>query len=420
MKLVYILLDGIGDLPNPDLNYLTPLEAAYTPNMDLIARRGVMGEVYSVGKKISPESDIAVFNMLGYKFKHKEYAGRGVIECIGADIDIRDGDLALRGNLSTIDDKLNIIDRRVRRSVSKEEGVKIIESIKEEVRLSNAIFDIAHTTGHRVVVRIRSDKYLSADISNTDPAYERVDGMGIAKSKSSNKVQRCKALNNDKSAKLSATLVNEFTEQVINILRDHPVNIERRRRGLLEANCVLLRDAGNKVPHLKPINDLYNMSFVSIIDMPVEKGIAKILKMPYIETGSLLDYEFKAKSVGELLKVYDAVYVHLKGPDEFGHDGDSWGKKRSIEDIDKRFFSTLLRYIDIDNTLIVISGDHSTPCIKKGHSADPIPLLISNSKIDLNGSSRFTENYAKAGSLDRLMGYQVISKALEIMRAIRS
>jgi len=420
MRLVYVLLDGIGDLPNPDLNYLTPLEAAYTPNMDLIARRGVMGEVYSVGKKISPESDIAVFNMLGYKFKHEDYVGRGVIECIGAGIDIKDGDLALRGNLSTIDNNLKIIDRRVGRSVSKDEAIKIVESIKKEVRLSKATFDISHTTGHRIVLRIRSNKYLSSEISNTDPAYERVKGMGIAKSNSSNKVQRAKALINDESARLSAMLVNEFTEQVINILREHPVNIERRKNGLLEANCILLRDAGNKVPALKPINELYNMSFVSIIDMPVEKGIAKILKMPYVETGSLLDYELKANHVGELLKRYDAVYIHLKGPDEFGHDGDSWGKKRSIEDIDKRFFGNLLKYIDIDNTLIVISGDHSTPCIKKGHSADPIPLLISNSKIGINNSSRFTERYAKLGSLKRLMGYQVISKALEIMRSIRS
>ena len=411
MKLVYVLLDGVGDLPHPSLNDLTPLEAAYTPNMDRLARNGVMGRVYSVGKKISPESDIAVFSMLGYKFKHEDYAGRGVIEAIGSNIDLRDGDLALRGNFATIDSKMNIIDRRVGRSLKKEEAVKIVDAIKKEVRLDNATFELIHTTGHRVVLSIRSNIPLSAEISNTDPAYERVKGMGIAKDKSDMKVKRCKPLIDDKTAKLSAKLVNEFTSKSIKVMRNHPVNVERRKNKMLEANCILLRDAGNKIPRLKPINEMYGLKFASIVDMPVEKGIAKVLKMPFTEAGGLLDYESKAKKVASLLEEYDAIYVHLKGPDEFGHDGDAWGKKKSIEDIDKRFFANLL---GID-AAVIISGDHSTPCIKKGHSADPIPLLISHNKLDSNGSNRFTEHYAKLGSLGELMGYQVLTKAIEVL-----
>src|SRR5215211_4158409 len=104
IRLVYVLLDGIGDLPHPSLNYLTPLEAAYTPNLDALARNGSMGRVISVGKGIAPQSDIAVFNMLGYSFKDGSYVGRGVIESIGCNIDFREGDLALRGNFATVDD----------------------------------------------------------------------------------------------------------------------------------------------------------------------------------------------------------------------------------------------------------------------------------------------------------------------------
>lgn len=414
MKLVYVLLDGVGDLPHPSLNDLTPLEAAYTPNMDKLARRGVMGRVYSVGKNIPPESDIAVFSMLGYKFKHEDYAGRGVIEAIGTNIDMKDGDLALRGNFATIDNKMNIIDRRVGRSLKKEEAVNIVNAIKEEVKLTDATFELVHTTGHRVVLCIRSKKMpLSAEISNTDPAYERVKGMGIAKEKSDMKVQKCEPLIDDKASKLAAKLVNEFTSKSIKVMKNHPVNLERRKNKMLEANCILLRDAGNKIPKLKSINEMYGLSFACIVDMPVEKGIAKVLKMPFTEAGGLLDYESKTKKVGSLLENHDAVYVHLKGPDEFGHDGDAWGKKKSIEDIDKRFFANLLD--NIDDAAVIISGDHSTPCIKKGHSADPVPLLISHNNLESNGSNRFTEHYARLGSLGELMGYQVLTKAIEVL-----
>ena len=108
-KIIYVLLDGIGDLPNDDLNDLTPLEAAITPNLDKIARNGVSGQVTSVGEGIAPQSDIAVFNMLGYNFKDKDYVGRGVVECLGCNIDFKDGDLALRGNFATIDKNKKII-----------------------------------------------------------------------------------------------------------------------------------------------------------------------------------------------------------------------------------------------------------------------------------------------------------------------
>ena len=113
--MVYVLLDGVGDLPHPDLDGKTPLEAASTTHMDTLAKHGVMGQVISVGRGIAPESDIAVFNMLGYKFQHSDYAGRGVIEAVGIGIDFQDGDLALRGNFATLDDEGRIIDRRAGR-----------------------------------------------------------------------------------------------------------------------------------------------------------------------------------------------------------------------------------------------------------------------------------------------------------------
>ena len=137
---MYVLLDGVGDLPHPDLNGKTPLQAASTPNMDKIARNGCMGEVISVGEGIAPESDIAVFNMLGYKFRHADYVGRGVIEAIGIGTDFKDGDLALRGNFATLDENGVITDRRAGRNIEKKDALAVAKELEEKIKLSEQGF----------------------------------------------------------------------------------------------------------------------------------------------------------------------------------------------------------------------------------------------------------------------------------------
>jgi len=131
--MIYVLLDGVGDLPHPDLDGKTPLEAANTPTLDKIASNGTIGEVISVGKGIAPESDIAVFNMLGYKFNHTDYVGRGVIEAIGIGIDFKNGDLALRGNYSTLNEEGIIIDRRAGRHIEKEDADGVAKETIEAI-----------------------------------------------------------------------------------------------------------------------------------------------------------------------------------------------------------------------------------------------------------------------------------------------
>lgn len=135
--MIYVLLDGVGDLPHPDLKGKTPLDSAVTPNLDRLAKNGAMGEVISVGKGIAPESDIAVFNMLGYRFQHANYVGRGVIEAIGVGIDFKDGDLALRGNFATIDDNRVITDRRAGRRIERDDAIEISKEIQEKTKFSN-------------------------------------------------------------------------------------------------------------------------------------------------------------------------------------------------------------------------------------------------------------------------------------------
>jgi len=413
------LLDGVGDLPHPDLAGKTPLEAATTKNMDMLAKNGIMGQVISVGKGIAPESDIAVFNMLGYKFQHSDYAGRGVIEAIGIGIDFKDGDLALRGNFATLDDEGKIIDRRAGRRIEREDVEKISKEIEKEIKFSNpnTTVAVAPTVGHRVTIRLRDDKPLSSEISNTDPAYARVDGMGIAKAVSDfMKIEKCIPLEQSENAANAANLVNEFTKQSLEIMKKSDVNKQRSQKNKKLLNSILLRDAGNKYPNVKPINDLHSMNFSCIVDMPVEIGISNILKMKAFNAGGLTDYEEKARVAAQAMETENAIYVHLKGPDEFGHDGDAIGKMKNIEEIDERFFGTLLDHVDVSKIAIMISADHSTPSIHKGHSDDPVPLLISGNMITNDDTQRFTETEAKKGAIGLIDGVQVVKTGIDLFK----
>ena len=421
VHLVYVLLDGVGDLPHPDLDGKTPLQAAKTPYLDKLAQNGSIGEVISVGKGIAPESDIAVFNMLGYKFSHTDYAGRGVIEAIGVGVDFKDGDLALRGNYATLDDKDVIIDRRAGRHIEKDDAQGIAKEIEEKIAFShpNTSVVVAPTIGHRVTVRIRAnDKPLSNKITNTDPAYSNIGGMGVAKAVGDFlKIEQCLPLEETDEAKLTSKLVNEFTEQSINIMRQSQINERRKEHNKKQLSCILLRDAGNKYPDVIPINEKYSMNFSCIVDMPVELGISEVLKMQAFEAGGLTDYEEKARVAAKAMETQNAIYVHLKGPDEFGHDGDAIGKMKNIEEIDQRFFKTLLENIDTSKVAVVISADHSTPCINKGHSDDPVPVLVSGDFIKNDISTRMTEDEAKKGDIGLIAGADVVTTALNLIKS---
>jgi 2,3-bisphosphoglycerate-independent phosphoglycerate mutase len=274
---------------------------------------------------------------------------------------------------------------------------------------------IKPTIGHRVVIRFRhSSQKLSANISNTDPAYDKVSGIGVARMSSyEDTVQASVPGDDTTAAKTSAQLVNNFSDQAINILSSDAVNEERYKAGKKLINCVLLRDAGNRIPKLVPIRDKHRMNAAAVVDMPVEIGIANMLQMEILKSGKVDDYERKAEVISSNLVKYDLIYAHIKGPDEFGHDGDALGKKRNIEQIDSLFFDKMLKESKSTDVTIVVSADHSTPCIKKSHSPDPVPLLISSSRVQNDSSLRFTEECAAKGILGQINGSQVLSTVLQ-------
>jgi 2,3-bisphosphoglycerate-independent phosphoglycerate mutase len=404
MKLGYILLDGCADRPNPRLNYTTPLEAAYTPNMDIVASRSKLGRVVTVRRGVAPESDIAVFNMLGYSFE-KGYPGRGVIEAVGSGLEVDRGDLALRANIASAKGG-TIMDRRAGRDLTQEEAERLAEDLKA-VRLTGAQFNFRATVSYRGVLVIRAGGGLSAEISNTDPAYARVGGFGAARPTA--KVERIlesRPLVNTVKARRAARLVNEFTTKALRVLAGSEVNRERIRLGKLPANFVLLRDAGDHLPDVASFKETYGINGTALVDMPAEVGIAKLLGMKMVSVRNRHDLKEKASLFSSELREGTAVYVHIKGPDEFGHDGDAVGKKKNIESMDRDFFSVVAP--KTGDTMIGVSCDHATPCAIRMHSADPVPLMATmGPKGD---GMRFTEKSAARGSLGIMKGKDVLGR----------
>ena len=409
-KVGYVLLDGCSDRPVPAMNYSTPLEVADTPYLDAIARKGRMGRVITVGRGISPESDIAVFNMLGYSFD-KGYPGRGVVESIGAGLDVKDGDLALRANFATTSDG-KITDRRAGRDMTASDAENLQEELKK-VKLKDAEFDFRSTIGHRAVLVISADEPLSAEISNTDPGYVRMKGFGAARqAKDVEAIQTSRALKATAASKRAAELVNAFSSQAMKILDEAEVNEERRRGGKKPANMLLFRDAGSSIPRLPSFEEKHHYKGVALVEMPAEVGIALLLKMKMVKVDDPADLSGKAKLFAREMKEGTVVYAHIKGPDEFGHDGDAPGKKKNIETIDREFFSGISE-MPRDGTTLAVSCDHATPCILKMHSADPVPLLVTGKRTTSDATScRFTEKDAERGSIGTLAGRAVLRQAL--------
>ena len=416
LKLFFIVIDGMADLPIEELGDKTPLEAAITPNMDFLANTGVTGLMYSVEEGVAPESDAAVVSILGYDpFKYD--VRRGVLEALGANLSMKEGDLALRCNFATLSPGNKIVDRRVGRNLTFEEATELAETINEKVKLEShsASFQFKNTKGHRGALIIKSrEKLLSGNISNTDPAYDRVKGVNVAKSKVEMLLKKCMPLERTEEAKISAELINEFTRKSMAILDKHEINKKRVTEGNLKANVILMRGAGHHLPKFPQLKQQYGLSFACLTRMPVEKGISKlagmqVINLPPSSNSLLMDCKIRLTKLLEEEPYYDCFYIHIKGPDEPGHDGDFNQKKELITVIDNYFVGRLLQKISLQDNIVCITSDHSTPCKLKVHSEDPVPLLIAGDKIQNDEVKKFSERDCKKGRLG------ILSKGTELM-----
>jgi 2,3-bisphosphoglycerate-independent phosphoglycerate mutase len=406
MKGILVIIDGMGDLPNKQLGNKTPLEAADMPNLNFLATRGKMGYMYPVKPNFVPESDEAIVSIFGNNLISST---RGQLEARGTDLKLTRGDLALRVNFATIDsiDNGNVIDRRAGRTLTTAEA-EILAKALNKIKIP-CDFVFKPTIQHRAVLVFRGG--FSDNIFGNDLTYNQ------GKSHDTGKINFCKALDEDENSQYTVNIVNEFLAKAYGVLDKHPVNEERRKKGLMPANYLFVRGAGIEPPRLK----LYK-KWVSANYMPLEIGFSKICGMDnfsfdYPKLKDLDAYgnlwnglkkacKFSIKVLKKNKKKADYAYIHIKETDLPGHDNKPFEKKMMLEYIDRIFFKFLRKFAPPNKIKVVVTADHSTPCKFKKHSADPVPVLFYNDSIPKE--KIFCEKEARKGTLGRIMGKDLL------------
>lgn len=402
-RLLIVILDGASGLPVKELSGKTCLEAARTPNIDLLAKQSTSGLMDVVGRGIAPQSDSAAFSLLGYN-PLKYYISRGVLEAFGAEVKIEDGELALRCNLTSVKGgKLSGV--RIK-SISKRDALRVEQLINDKVSL-DVPFSFELTADYRGVL-IFHDKSLSDQVTNTHPGYYREahNSAFISKAQTISKdlmVKQCRPLKPE--ARYTADLINSFVTQFSEILDKENIKDYFGNK----INYLLLRDAGNKLPSFPSFHSKYKLLMTMIASMPVELGVAKMIDLEIAKPVSDDLRSVCAKTIDELDE-NDAVYVHLKGPDKYAHLKDAKGKVKAIEEIDKDFIEPLMAAINLNKTTVCITADHSTPASLGVHSADPVPIIITG---ESDNTERLTEKECAKGRLGRFEGHELMNKLIK-------
>lgn len=408
MKTIFVILDGAAG-SDKEIDGKSCYEAAKTPNLDFFVRNGKAGIVYTVGRGVAPESDVAVFALLGYD-PYRHFCGRGPLEAYGAGIELGKDFVAFRTNFATVYGN-SIADRRVGRKLTTKEAKILEKEINKEVNLP-CKFVYRSTIGHRGVLVLYGK--FKPDISNVDPAYEMKGKFGVAKDKGKMSVQQAKALKH--GSERTAEIVNCFVSQSMTVLSKSKVNNNRKNIGLLPANVILPRDAGNSLPKLEQ-----KKGWAAVVAMPLEIGIAKlagmdILQFKYPENRSNDVYKFLYLGLNKTIRYslkymkkywnkYDNFYIHLKECDIPGHDGLVKEKVKMLELIDKKFFGSLRKF---KGYRLIVTSDHATPCNRKSHSDDPVPLLYYDGTDRPDHIVKFSEKSCKMGSLGAMEGKDVL------------
>jgi 2,3-bisphosphoglycerate-independent phosphoglycerate mutase len=369
-KIVLLILDGLGGLP---VNGKTSLERAHSPNLDRLAQRGVCGLSDPVSRGITPGSGPAHLAIFGYD-PLRYQLGRGILEALGSGVDVGKNDLVARGNYATLRDGL-IVDRRAGR-IPTSENEKLCARVNAALRPPPGIaIRLFPGKEHRFVVRFTGEG-LSDALSDADPQKDHKP--------------RAYTEPHSPEARRTAEIVNHFLDDMTNILSD-----------LAVANTALLRGF-SKFPALPTMSELYKIKPAAIANYPMYKGLAKLLGMDVKDAGPATSDLFTTLEAA--YGGHDFFYVHYKKTDSAGEDGNSEAKVKAIEEVD----AYIPRIEALNPDVLVVTSDHSTPCLLKSHSWHPNPFLLVASSAMTDDVNQFSERACSRGFLGRFPALQAM------------
>ncbi|MCL2150263.1 MAG: 2,3-bisphosphoglycerate-independent phosphoglycerate mutase [Dehalococcoidia bacterium] len=361
-KIVLLVIDGLGGLPDPSTGQ-TELESAHTPNLDRLARTGNCGLTRPVGPGITPGSAPGHLGLFGYD-PMAYVIGRGVLEALGVGFELEQGDVAARGNFCTVDTGGKITDRRAGR-LSSDESTHLCEGLDGQ-EIDGVRLMVRPVKEHRCILVLRGSK-LDARLSDTDPQQPGMTPLPTT------------ALTPE--AERTARVVNEFLRQTqIRLGNCHP------------ANMLLLRGFSER-PRLPGFNEVYRLKPAAVASYPMYRGLAKVLNMDVLSTGPTISDEINTVKQG--YADHDFFFLHVKGADAAGEDGDFARKVAVIEEIDR----LLPEITALSPDVLAVAGDHATPATIKGHSWHDVPCLISSRWCRPDGLAKFGETECLKGSL---------------------
>lgn len=395
MKYIILIGDGMSDYLIEELGNKTPLEAANTPNMDMLAQRGSIGLVKNVPDKYPPGSDVAILSVLGYD-PAKYYTGRSPLEAASIGVALAPDDLAVRCNLVTLGQKDGKVymDDFSADHITTDEAREIIKGIDGELGKEGIKFYPGVSYRHLMVW------HGGPDSLETTPPHD-ITGKEIKD-----------YLPKGRGSEKFIQLMN--ASQMI--LKDHPANVRREEDGHKPANSIWLWGQG-RAPKLPTLKQRFGIegSIISAVDLLKGLGIyagLKVVNVPgatgYLDT----NYKGKAEYALRELETRDFVCVHVEAPDEAGHNGDLEGKIKAIEDFDREVVGRVVDGMGrFKEYRILVLPDHPTPLIKKTHTRDPVPFVLYPAED--NHGKGFTEAEAKASGLFIEQGHRLIEGLFE-------
>jgi len=376
---VFLVIDGVGGLPHPETGK-TELESAEKPNLDRIASESVCGLIDPVGTGITPGSAPGHLAIFGYD-PIKYSVGRGIIEALGIDLELKPGDIAARGNFCTIDKNGIITDRRAGR-ISTEKNAELCQLLNR-IAIAGVETIVMPVKEHRFVLIIRGEG-LSPELTDSDPQQ-----VGLA-------AKEIEALST--RARRTAEIANEFVSQARGLLGSAGNNIP-------SANMVLMRGFSRR-PDIPTIPEIYKLKPAAIAIYPMYRGLARLVGMKLLPAG--VNITDQMESLHRYYGDYDFFFVHFKSTDSRGEDGNFEAKVHAIEEVD----AALPNLLNLNPDVLIVTGDHSTPATLAAHSWHPVPFMLRSRWCRPDNVAAFSERACLAGGMGRFPAVEIMSLAM--------